>query len=59
MNSLKIGVILLGAALFAAACGDGSQNTGSVAGNKTASNSPRRFMSRIKMGSANYCPKQK
>ncbi len=41
MNSLKIGVILLGAALLAAACGEGSSNAVNVAGNKTAVSSPQ------------------
>ncbi len=41
MNSLKIGVILLGAALLAAACGEGSSNGVNVAGNKTAVSSPQ------------------
>ncbi|CAN5386072.1 hypothetical protein BH20ACI2_BH20ACI2_23890 [soil metagenome] len=41
MNSLKIGVILLGAALFAAACGEGSPNAVNVAVNKTAVSSPQ------------------
>ncbi len=37
MDSLKIGVILLGAALFAAACGEGASN----AVNQTAVSSPQ------------------